>query len=456
MIIDNLIEIPAVPTPALGLLPAIHDAVIEPLSPINGAFLLKDLSSAINKGSLATSLVTNGELVITAKTAGVLSINVSCSRSDVVNITSVQDGAAAIEGVSPVPAVVQISKIGLLKKIVRGDQFQVFIGEDTYSVTVGTPRLPIAGEVKGSVFINDMDSAVVLPATEKWPARDLGIGEVFGSDGRLFYQVTNKQGTTSYYPSHFERMIYTFSFSPKTFPLGSIFDFERYFYFRLIGNNTTAVWSVIFEVGERVYQTTPSLAYQITVNLTSQSKEVVVPSSEISKLSYLMLVSGDGVPSGGLDGDTYIESISGNKIKLTRPATYTGSKLINFSIPVGPNLAEWKWRPPLLEQEIVMTDMKSMNNLGIWIKNWGEKKRLFPDGSFNDDPYRNDYGYEGYAKLFSQSYPVRPESLPTTSEFLIRLRIGQFDTENTVSNPSGYAAYVIRATQEDQGEADSA
>lgn len=453
MIIDNLIEIPAVPTPALGLLPAIHDAVVEPISPINAVFLLGDLSSAINKGAIATSLVVGSELVITARVAGVLSISASCSRAEVVDVISVQNGVAAIEDA---PAVAQISKVVLLKKIIRGDQFQIFIGDDVYSVTVGTPRLPVAAEVKNSVFLNDMDSAVILPATEKWPARDLGVGEIFGSDGRLFYQVSNKQGTTSYYPSHFERMIYTFSFSPKTFPLGSVFEFERYFYFRLIGNNTTAVWSVIFEVGERVYQTSPSVVYEMPVSLTNQSKEVTVQSSDVGKLSYLMLVTGAGIPSGGLDGDTYIDSIEGNKIKLTRPASYTGSSVVKFSIPVGPNLAEWKWRPPLLEQEIVMTDMKSMNALGIWIKNWGEKKRFFPDGSFNDDPYRNDYGYEGYAKLFSQSYPVRPESLPTTSEFLIRLRIGQFDTENTISNPTGYAAYVIRATPEDQGEADSA
>jgi len=331
--------------------------------------------------------------------------------------------------------------------------------EDTvFAAESGEATLPTPQAAKGRVFRNQGDKAIILPSAGKWPARNLAPGELYGSDGRLFYRVVNKAGTTSYYPQHFERSVYTFSFTSKTFPMGDIFDFQRFFYFRLIANNTTAVWSVIFEIGERIEQAQPALVFEIPAVLTSGQKTIQISDPRLGSLVYNMIVSGDGIPSGLLDGTTYIAGIhlASGTVTLTKAATQSGTKTLTFTAPVGPNLNDWRWLPPLLEEQIVLTDMKSMSPLGIWIKNWGEKTKTFPDGSVVADPYRNDFGYEGYAKLFNQSYPVRHESLPSNSEFLLRLRIGQFDTENDVADPRGYAAYVIRSNQEDDPNADTA
>ena len=354
--------------------------------------------------------------------------------------------------------------------------------EDTVFTEGGEATLPTPQAAKGRVFRNQGDKPIILPSAGKWPARNLAPGELYGSDGRLFYRVVNKAGTTSYYPQHFERNVYTFSFSSKTFPLGEVFEFERFFYFRLIANNTTAVWSVIFEIGERIEQPQPAFVLEIPAVLTSGQKTIQISDPRLGSLVYNMVVTGDGIPgsppppnhiffadneaspppgmfsSGPLDGTTYIAGIhlASGTVTLTKAATQSGTKTLTFTAPVGPNLNDWRWLPPLLEEQIVLTDMKSMNPLGIWIKNWGEKTKTFPDGSVVADPYRNDFGFEGYAKLFNQSYPVRHESLPSSSEFLLRLRIGQFDTENDVADPRGYAAYVIRSNQEDDPGADTA
>jgi len=88
--------------------------------------------------------------------------------------------------------------------------------------------------------------------------------------------------------------------------------------------------------------------------------------------------------------------------------------------------------------------MKSMNALGIWLKNWGDKERRLPDGTTISDPYRNDLGFEGYAKIYDKSVAVPLDSLPEGYEFMLRVRIGQFDVED-VSDPKGFAAYVVRA-----------
>jgi hypothetical protein len=448
MIIDSLKEISAVPTPALGLLPAIHDAEVDKISNIHGAFLAAALAGEINKGTIATAVANKMDIVVTGVALGSLVISATSSRVGGVSVVSEQSGGVALR---------QISKITIQGVPSEGDLYTVLIGGNSYSVTAEEFIFPEASLSKNMVFLNDTVHPVVLPSTDKWPARNLSPGEICGSDGRLFYKVTNKAGTTSYYPSHFERGIYTFSFNKETFPIGETFSFERFFYFRLIGNNCTTVWSVIFEIGERIYQTAPTVSHAVVAVLTSGQKTIQVSVLDAQKLSYMVVVTGNGIP-GGLGGTTYVESIDSltGIVTLTQAATLTGTQNLIFKTPIGPNLASWRWLPPLLEQEIVMTDVKSMNPLGIWIKNWGEKQKQLPDGSIILDPYRNDYGFEGYAKLFSGAQPVRMESLPSSAEFLLRLRIGQFDTENGVPDPIGYAAYLVRSDDEDAAQADSA
>ena len=318
----------------------------------------------------------------------------------------------------------------------------------------GLPVLPLAENCKGRVFRNQTAKAITLPQTSKWPARSLEAGAVFGSDGRLFYKVRQKPGTTSYYPESFEREIYNFSFSPQDFSVGSEFELSRLFYFRLMANTTSAVWSVIFEVGVRTNQATPTLQFTMQGTLSNGSANVSISDPQLGSLFYRMVVTGDGIP-GGLDGTTYIKSIdlSTSTLVLSGPATQSGAKTLSFTAPVGPNLGDFIWLPPLLEQEVLLTEMKTINPLGIWIKNWGDKDVQGPDGGSSPDPYRNDLGYQGFAKLFDKAVPIPIDRLPPARDFLLRVRIGQFDTENSVADPRGYAAYMVRAIDDEEDAA---
>jgi len=315
----------------------------------------------------------------------------------------------------------------------------------------GLPVLPLADTCKGHVFRNQTAKAITLPQTSKWPARSLEAGGVFGSDGRLFYKVRQKPGTTSYYPESFERTLYTFSFSPQSFSAGSEFELSRLFYFRLMANTSSAVWSVIFEIGVRTDQTTPTLQLTMPGTLTSGSANVAISDPQLGSLFYRMVVTGAGI-SSGLDGTTYIKSIdlASNTLVLSRTATESGEQELTFTAPVGPNLGDFLWLPPLMEQEVLLTEMKTINPMGIWLKNWGDKNVQGPDGNSAPDPYRNDLGYQGYAKLFDKATPVPLDALPTDRDFLLRVRIGQFDTENSVADPKGYAAYMVRAVDDEE------
>lgn len=316
----------------------------------------------------------------------------------------------------------------------------------------GIPNLPAADSCKNRVFRNQTSKEIILPSTSKWPARSLAAGGVFTSDGRLFYKVRQKPGTTSFYPESFERIVYTFSFTTQSFSPGSEFDFSRLFYFRLIANNTAAVWTVIFEIGIRVDQIAPSLTINLPALLTSGSAVISITDPRLGSLFYRMVVTGSGIPGGTLDGTTFIKSIdlSASTLTLSQAATVSGERSLTFTAPVGANLGEIVWLPPLLEQQVLLTEMKTVNPMGIFLKNWGDNMVLGPDGQSAPDPLRNDLGFQGFAKAFDKAAPVPKDSLPTSGNFFLRLRIGQFDTENTVADPKGYAAYMIRAMNDEE------
>jgi hypothetical protein len=152
------------------------------------------------------------------------------------------------------------------------------------------------------------------------------------------------------------------AFSDKSLPIGDTFEFSRLFYFRLIGNNTPAVWSVIFEIGYRVDDSSPA--------------------------------------------------------------------------PVGPNLGTFVWMPPIIEQQIFITDVKTMHALGVFMR-----RRPGKTSKSSDEPA----AIECDAMLYNKAVAVEPRCLPNTMDFMLRIRLGQFDTDNSEKDPRGFLAYTVRS-----------
>lgn len=297
---------------------------------------------------------------------------------------------------------------------------------ETAEIPTGTPA-----ELSGNVW--KATAAITLPAWGRWPARQIAIGEHFSHDGRFFYKVRQRlvaagilctitsDGTTatveaasahgfttgdsailygaaqgayngtftatvtsptgftfpvsgspdspatassivggpyvrpketSWYPDAFERTLYTMHFSPKQLVLGADFRFVRQFDFRLVSNSTNAVWSVVCEIGQRTTQTSPG--------------------------------------------------------------------------PIGPNLMDYEWREPLLEQQVVITDVACSHQLGVQL-------------------YNKLAGYSATRLLYDTTLGCTDASLPVASDFAFRTRLTCFDTQNSVADPKGYVAYVAKA-----------
>ncbi len=93
--------------------------------------------------------------------------------------------------------------------------------------------------------------------------------------------------------------------------------------------------------------------------------------------------------------------------------------------PIGPNLMDYVWRTPLLEHQVVLTDVMCSHQLGIVLNNTLD-------------------GYTGSRLLYDRAQGCAEESMPTAADFALRVRLGCFDTQNSVPDPKGYAAYVAR------------
>ena len=208
---------------------------------------------------------------------------------------------------------------------------------------------PDVATVAGEVYQNNTGSSIILPERAGWPSVKVQNGRFFACDGRCFYEVVRGgEESTSFYPAHFERILFTVPITQRILPLNGTIRLERGFTFRLFNNVSNAVWRVFWEVGMRT-------------------------------------------------------SITGTNI--------------------GPNLEGFNWLPPMLDQEILITDIETYHGLGVIIQNKAD-------------------AYIGTQLVYDRTIGAPEGSMPTTSDFVMRVRLGKFDTEDNVADPRGFVAYL--------------
>lgn len=103
---------------------------------------------------------------------------------------------------------------------------------------------------------------------------------------------------------------------------------------------------------------------------------------------------------------------------------------------IGPNLEGFDWLPPMVDQEIVLTDIETWHGLGVVIQN-------------------TRTGYVGTQLAYDRTIGAPEGSMPPGDEndFVLRCRLSLFDTEDSVTDPRGYVAYTasdIKAVNEDR------
>lgn len=275
------------------------------------------------------------------------------------------DGIDSIKSL-PAPA------LGLLPAV-HDASVDVFVGTSIVfgtanGIVTGTAVLtPLPPLVKNQVFqVGETSPPVILPPYQAWPSARLVPGDYAACDGRLWYPVTRytptnqpDDFTTSFYPKAFERQLYSFAFTAISLPLRVYWTLERMFTFRLLANNSNAVWNIVWEVGDRRRDETPA--------------------------------------------------------------------------PIGPNLKGYDWRTPLLDEQVHVTDVASQHLLGVRLyRTIGEED---PNNPISPEVWT------GSINRYGKWVAVGTSQLPTTTDFVLRIRLSCFDTQNDVNDPRGFIAY---------------
>jgi|688.fasta_scaffold436001_2 hypothetical protein len=101
--------------------------------------------------------------------------------------------------------------------------------------------------------------------------------------------------------------------------------------------------------------------------------------------------------------------------------------------PIGPNLLGYVWREPLLDEQVHITDVASEHKLGV---------RLYRQVGQEDptNPISPEY-WTGSINRYDKWVAVGSAQLPRTTDFVLRVRLSCFDTQNDVADPRGYVAY---------------
>lgn len=292
-------------------------------------------------------------------------------------------------------------------------------------------EFPPASSTKGQVFLNNVTVPVSMPAGGNYPARPLNEGDLVASNGVVYYKVVNKKSITrqvmrvedgafvTAMPSPLlqDGMVVTpWGFEdPSGFVNGTDYaiSYSGGNTFRLRGAGTTTLPAASSRGGWIHSKKTNSfypMAFErsaYSVSFTPQSLAIGSPYTLSKVFSFRAI----GAATAAVYSVIYEFGVRRND--STPP-------------PIGSNIAGYDFLPPAIDQEVVMTDVTSTHTIGITF-------RKLPDGGMN-----------GLRLLYSRQLELIPGTYPIdVQDFILRVRIGQFDIQEDVET-SGYIGYLIK------------
>jgi hypothetical protein len=136
--------------------------------------------------------------------------------------------------------------------------------------------LPGAGDDVniGEVFRNDTGGTLELPGGLGRKTVTLPMAGYFGSDGRGWYQLTHAGTSTSYFPTYFERELWTIFINDRMLRTGQIFRLEAEIQLQMLAATTRMQCLLVIQLGEMPSQATPATT---SVNLENVTWNIATP-----------------------------------------------------------------------------------------------------------------------------------------------------------------------------------
>ena len=128
---------------------------------------------------------------------------------------------------------------------------------DATVVPIGVP-LPAAATRAGEVFRNDTGAPFFIAGGLGRRGASLEPGGFIGSDGRVWYRLTNVPETNSFFPTDFERELFLFAINEQMLRPGQSFTLDFDIALQLLQANTRGQYLIVIELGSVPGQLTPA------------------------------------------------------------------------------------------------------------------------------------------------------------------------------------------------------
>jgi hypothetical protein len=385
---------------------------------VNGLQALLDTLSG--RISVLEGLVPTGTLVLPATSTPSDSFDVP-DRFFVYPNSRLADGfdASTLVGVSGAKAVAALPRPpGLLPAI-----------QDAAPTTFSSASLP-ASPSAGHVYQNTGSNPVLVPGGLGRRGRFLAVNDYAGFDGRVWFAVSRGSSTSkTWFPEDFEEIVSDpFTFEPDTWRAGQVFAFEFDAMVAVLRANTNAQWVLIVEHGTTKSETDASgTAIDITSAGTGtqtvyyDSEAIgnftVDPATDTFTLAAHGFDDGDIVQVGNAGG-AFPAGLAANTDYVVRDSAANTFKLTVITTTMSLRDVVWN-STPILTQRLTVSQLQQKRHFGVRV-------------------IRSAQNAITTQQLKARAWSVG-DSAPRTPRFALRGRLRNFDTQNPVTDATGYA-----------------
>lgn len=293
----------------------------------------------------------------------------------------------------------------------------------------------------GRVFENQGATDITLPGAYGHRSVELEPGEFAACDGRLWYRVAQYGSATetSYYPTKFERELFTLYVNDKQLRLKRSFTVEFGLELAVLNSNSKAQWTVAIELGEAPQDSSPAtpgvnlqnVIWPSEIDYSAQNFTADAGADELTASSHgyvtnnRVQVSSSGTLPAGLSALTtyYVIKVDANTFQLaTSAANASAGTAIDLTDTGSGTHSVQRLETPALEQRVIVTPVPTIHKFGVRVS----RKLVSSVDTLTLDQL-----------IYGHSEGGDP---PPTANFAIRARLIRFDTENNESDPRGFVA----------------
>jgi len=294
------------------------------------------------------------------------------------------------------------------------------------------PTAVIPALAANTVWMNNSGAALLLPGGSGIRSGSVAAGSFFASDGRINYPASQRLGTSSFFPAPFERELWRLWIDDKMLPAGKTLSVQFAIALQLINADSGAQYVLVIEKGTADPE--QIVAFGMVGGFIHAPANFFVVGQSVE---FLSLTGGVGL---AVATPYFVVAIGGTPSQFKLSATFggeviifttdiTAAEMVMMPAPSPETLSgiTWDTANPLVKQRLILTQNLITHPFGAII--------------FRGADVAGVQSLTAQGIYYSAAYtaPVAPVS----ANFLLRARLIEFDTENSVPLARGWVSYAL-------------